>query len=82
MGGTVPLAYHEAFWAAVAAARSSTSSTASTTHAWRPPGGGLTACMCTATWTTGAVRAVESITTGLQWRAVRPPVAVTGPPTK
>ena len=30
--------------------------------------------------TTGAVRAVESITTGLQWRAVRPPVAVTGPP--
>ena len=24
--------------------------------------------------TTGAVRAVESITTGLQWRAVRPPV--------
>jgi len=32
--------------------------------------------------TTGAVRAVESITTGLQWRAVRPPVTVTGPPTK
>ena len=30
--------------------------------------------------TTGAVRAVESITTGLQWRAVRPPVTVTGPP--
>ena len=30
--------------------------------------------------TTGAVRAVESITTGLQWRAVRPPVVVTGPP--
>ena len=29
--------------------------------------------------TTGAVRAVESITTGLQWRAVRPPVCVTGP---
>ena len=29
--------------------------------------------------TTGAVRAVESITTGLQWRAVRPPVVVTGP---
>ena len=28
--------------------------------------------------TTGAVRAVESITTGLQWRAVRPPVVVTG----
>ena len=28
----------------------------------------------------GAVRAVESITTGLQWRAVRPPVRVTGPP--
>jgi NAD(P)H-dependent FMN reductase len=32
--------------------------------------------------TTGAVRAVESITTGLAWRAVRPPVAVTGIPTK
>jgi multimeric flavodoxin WrbA len=30
--------------------------------------------------TTGAVRAVESITTGLAWRAVRPPVAVTGTP--
>ncbi len=29
--------------------------------------------------TTGAVRSVESITTGLQWRAVRPPVVVTGP---
>jgi hypothetical protein len=32
--------------------------------------------------TTGAVRAVESITTGLAWRSVRPPVAVTGTPTK
>jgi multimeric flavodoxin WrbA len=32
--------------------------------------------------TTGAVRAVESITTGLAWRAVRPAVAVTGTPTK
>ena len=32
--------------------------------------------------TTGAVRAVESITTGLQWRPVRPPVCVTGPPAK
>jgi multimeric flavodoxin WrbA len=30
--------------------------------------------------TGGAVRAVESITTGLQWRAVRPAVSVTGPP--
>ena len=30
--------------------------------------------------TTGAVRAVESIATGLQWRPVRPPVTVTGPP--
>ena len=29
--------------------------------------------------TTGAVRAVEAITTGLRWRAVRPPVCVTGP---
>ena len=28
--------------------------------------------------TGGAVRAVESITAGLQWRAVRPPVCVTG----
>jgi len=32
--------------------------------------------------TTGALRAVESITTGLGWRAVRPPVAVTGTVTK
>jgi multimeric flavodoxin WrbA len=32
--------------------------------------------------TTGAVRAVESIAGGLQWRAVRPPVTVTGPPAK
>ncbi|HEV8219694.1 MAG TPA: NAD(P)H-dependent oxidoreductase [Streptosporangiaceae bacterium] len=32
--------------------------------------------------TGGAVRAVESITGGLQWRAVRPPVCVTGPPAK
>ena len=32
--------------------------------------------------TTGAVRAVESIATGLQWRAVRPPVAVIGTPAK
>jgi multimeric flavodoxin WrbA len=32
--------------------------------------------------TTGAVRAVESITTGLEWRAVRPPVTVSGPPGK
>jgi multimeric flavodoxin WrbA len=30
--------------------------------------------------TGGAVRAVESITTGLSWRRVRPPVSVTGPP--
>ncbi|HEX4059469.1 MAG TPA: NAD(P)H-dependent oxidoreductase [Streptosporangiaceae bacterium] len=32
--------------------------------------------------TGGAVRAVESITTGLRWRAVRPPVCVTGAPGK
>jgi hypothetical protein len=32
--------------------------------------------------TGGAVAAVESITTGLRWRAVRPPVAVTGEPGK
>jgi len=32
--------------------------------------------------TGGAVRAVESIATGLGWRAVRPPVRVTGPPGK
>jgi NAD(P)H-dependent FMN reductase len=32
--------------------------------------------------TGGAVRAVESITTGLRRRAVRPPVCVTGPPGK
>jgi NAD(P)H-dependent FMN reductase len=32
--------------------------------------------------TTGAVRAVESITTGLRWRPVRPPVCVTGTPGK
>jgi NAD(P)H-dependent FMN reductase len=30
--------------------------------------------------TGGAVRAVESIATGLQWRNVRPPVCVTGTP--
>jgi multimeric flavodoxin WrbA len=32
--------------------------------------------------TGGAVRAVESVTGGLGWRAVRPPVCVTGPPGK
>jgi multimeric flavodoxin WrbA len=32
--------------------------------------------------TTGAVRAVESIAAGLQWRAVRPPVCATGTPGK
>ena len=32
--------------------------------------------------TGGAVRAVESITSGLQWRQIRPPVTVTGPPGK
>jgi multimeric flavodoxin WrbA len=32
--------------------------------------------------TAGAVRAVESITTGLAWRQVRPPVTVTGTPGK
>ena len=31
--------------------------------------------------TTGAVRAVESITGGLNWRQVRPPVCVIGQPT-
>lgn len=30
--------------------------------------------------TTGAVRAVESIATGLSWRCAHPPVSVTGPP--
>ncbi len=30
--------------------------------------------------TTGAVKAVESITTGLAWHQVRPPVLVVGPP--
>src|SRR6202046_87435 len=32
--------------------------------------------------TTGAVRAVESIATGLQWRKVRPPACVTGAPSR
>jgi NAD(P)H-dependent FMN reductase len=32
--------------------------------------------------TGGAVRAVESIATGLQWQKVRPAVSVTGPPGK
>ena len=32
--------------------------------------------------TSGAVRAVESITTGLAWRQVRPAVSVTGTPAK
>ncbi|MFI6521131.1 flavodoxin family protein [Spirillospora sp. NPDC050679] len=31
---------------------------------------------------TGALRALESITTGLKWRAVRPPVVVTGEPSR
>jgi multimeric flavodoxin WrbA len=31
---------------------------------------------------TGAVRAIESITTGLRWRQVRPPLVVTGAPGK
>jgi multimeric flavodoxin WrbA len=31
--------------------------------------------------TTGAVKAVESITTGLKWRQARPPVLVIGQPT-
>jgi multimeric flavodoxin WrbA len=31
--------------------------------------------------TTGAVKAVESITTGLNWRQARPPVLVIGQPT-
>ena len=30
--------------------------------------------------TTGAVRAVESIATGLSWRRARPPLSVIGPP--
>jgi NAD(P)H-dependent FMN reductase len=30
--------------------------------------------------TTGAVRAVESIASGLSWRPVRPPLSVIGPP--
>ena len=29
---------------------------------------------------TGAVRSVETVTTGLKWQAVQPPVAVVGPP--
>ncbi|GAB2866880.1 hypothetical protein GCM10022221_79390 [Actinocorallia aurea] len=32
--------------------------------------------------TTGAVRAVEAIATGMSWRPVRPPVTVAGPVTK
>jgi multimeric flavodoxin WrbA len=32
--------------------------------------------------TGGAVRAVESIATGLQWRKVRPPACVTGAPSR
>jgi multimeric flavodoxin WrbA len=32
--------------------------------------------------TGGAVRAVESIATGLQWRKIQPPVCVTGSPSK
>jgi multimeric flavodoxin WrbA len=32
--------------------------------------------------TTGAVRAVETITTGLAWQPVHAPVAVLGPPTR
>ncbi len=32
--------------------------------------------------TTGAVRGVESIATGLQWRRIRPPACITGSPGK
>jgi NAD(P)H-dependent FMN reductase len=32
--------------------------------------------------TTGAVRGVQAITTGLSWRQVRPPVCVTGQPSR
>ena len=32
--------------------------------------------------TTGAVKAVESITAGLAWQRLRPPVCVIGPPSK
>jgi hypothetical protein len=32
--------------------------------------------------TTGAVKAVDAIATGLAWQQVRPPVTVIGPPTK
>ncbi|HET7016912.1 MAG TPA: flavodoxin [Streptosporangiaceae bacterium] len=32
--------------------------------------------------TTGAVRAVESIASGLNWRPARPPVQITGQPTR
>jgi hypothetical protein len=32
--------------------------------------------------TCGAVRAVEAIATGLNWRRARPPVCLTGPPGK
>ncbi|TYK48258.1 flavodoxin family protein [Actinomadura decatromicini] len=31
---------------------------------------------------TGALRALESITTGLKWKAVQPPVVVTGEPSR
>jgi len=31
---------------------------------------------------TGAVRALEAITTGLQWQPVRPPVTISGTPTR
>ena len=31
---------------------------------------------------TGAVRAIETITTGLRWKPVRPPVIVTGEPSR
>jgi hypothetical protein len=32
--------------------------------------------------TTGAIKAVEAIASGLSWRQVRPPVSVTGPPAR
>jgi multimeric flavodoxin WrbA len=32
--------------------------------------------------TTGAVRAVETITRGLQWKPAQPPLELTGPPTR
>ena len=62
-------------------ARSSISSTASSTRAWKPPSGGRTPSTCTAITTLRAPCGPWRLSpAGLGWRRARPPVCVTGAP--